>query len=62
MFHIFLDYIEQLSKAEDAASLQDALKIVAECYELPTFAYLLMPESAKASAKRSASALSMMLL
>ena len=51
MFHIFLDYIERLSKAEDAASLQDALKTVAECYELPTFAYLLMPESAKASAK-----------
>jgi hypothetical protein len=51
MYRVFLDYIRQLAVAEDAAALQNALKIIAERYELPTFAYLLMPGTAKATAK-----------
>jgi len=51
MYRVFLDYIRQLAVAEDTAALQNALKLIADSYELPTFAYLLMPGSAKASAK-----------
>lgn len=51
MYRVFLDYIEHLARAEDGKALQDALKIIAEHYELPTFAYLLMPGTARASAK-----------
>ena len=51
MYRVFLDYIRQLAAAEDATDLQNALKIIAERYELPTFAYLLMPGTAKATAK-----------
>ena len=51
MYRVILDYIECLARAEDAKALQDALKIIAERYDLPTFAYLLMPGTARASAK-----------
>src|SRR6185437_14398396 len=51
MYHVLLDYIECLARAEDAKALQDALKIIVERYELLTFAYLLMPGTARASAK-----------
>jgi DNA-binding CsgD family transcriptional regulator len=51
MYRIFLDFIRQLAAAEDATDLQNALKVIADCYELPTFAYLLMPGTAKANAK-----------
>lgn len=51
MYRVFLDYIRQLAAAEDAAALQSALKIIAEGYEVPTFAYLLMPGTTKASVK-----------
>lgn len=51
MYRVFLDYIRQLAAAEDATDLQNALKVIAERYELPTFAYLLMPGTTKAAAK-----------
>lgn len=51
MYRVFLDYIRQLATAEDVAALQNALRIIAESYELPTFAYLLMPSTTKATAK-----------
>jgi len=51
MYHVFLDYIRQLAAAEDTAALQSALKIIAERYELPTFAYLSMPGTARATTK-----------
>jgi len=43
MFHVFRHYIEHLAMAEDEAALRDALRVIAECFELPTFAYLLIP-------------------
>jgi DNA-binding CsgD family transcriptional regulator len=51
MYRVFLDYIRQLATAEDVTDLQNALKVIAERYELPTFAYLLMPGTVKATAK-----------